>query len=148
MTRLILAVAFVLALPATATAQITVPQALQIAYAADPAAPCAGLVTIQWNPALTAEHLDGQAALVVQNGALRPYGCQITLNPALNREARDDGGRHRCDVIVHEVKHKAGYGHAASGVMKRTAGHWPPCHRGERKHHVHTRRHGNKFDSA
>lgn len=126
--RLALAVALVLALPATATAEITVPQALQIAYAADPAAPCVGFVTIQWDATLSARHRDGEAIMAVQNGTLSPIGCTIALNPRLNATAAEDGGEHRCDIIVHEVKHKAGYWDGQGGVMNMPGGTWPACH--------------------
>jgi hypothetical protein len=126
--RLALVVAGILALPTTATAQITVPKAFQIAYAADPQAPCVGFVTIQWDPMLASRHHDGEAAVIIQDGALRPFGCAISLDPQLNTTAADDGGEHRCDIIVHEVKHKAGYWDGQGGVMNMPGGTWPACH--------------------
>jgi hypothetical protein len=118
----------------------TVSQALRIAYRADPQAPCAGFVAVQWDATLGDRGRDGETLFYAADGKLRPLGCMIVLDPALNEHPA-----RRCDVIVHEVKHLAGYEHTRTGIMRPGTGRWPACHRWDRKHRV--KRHGNRFDS-
>jgi hypothetical protein len=122
--------------------QPTVQQALQIAYRADPQAACAGFVAIQWDKAVGLRGNDEEVRAWDVPGPIRPVGCFVTLDPALNKTLA-----RRCDVIVHGVKHLAGHRHTARGIMSLTAGKWPACHRWDHKHRVKTKRHGNRFDS-
>lgn len=112
-------------LPAQASAHPTVSQALQIAYAADPQAPCARYVSIRWDATLATRGIDGESTGRYFTGntpeAIR--GCIIALDPGLH----PDPDR-QCDVIVHEVKHLAGYSHTLTGIMQPTVGKWPACH--------------------
>lgn len=132
---LLLVFLLTLAAPAVAGAEITVPDALRIAYQADPQAPCAGHVNVTW---LAMPDFAGQVgeqflgagkgmrATDATDTAHVLLSCDIALNPALNTEP--DGGVHRCDVVVHEVKHLAGHEHAEGGVMTPTTGQWGACH--------------------
>lgn len=102
-----------LALPALADAHPTVQDSLRIAYAADPNAPCVGHVTILWDRTLALRNAEGMAY---------PGTCNIAIDPAIHNPD------HVCDLIVHEVKHLAGYEHTKTGIMAPNAGEWPACH--------------------
>lgn len=108
------AVLTALALPGVADAHMTVPDALRIAYAADPQAPCAGHVTVLWDATLDARGHDEEAYVGT---------CVITVNPQLK-----DAPERLCDVTVHGVKHLAGYQHTATGIMAPNGGEWSACH--------------------
>lgn len=122
----------------------TVAQSLDIAYRANPQAPCVGFVTVKWD----ALHGFGGVAngiAILPNGTWFLRGCWITLDPALNTDPAV-----RCDVIVHEVKHLAGYRHTATGVMAAVIGQWPACHQKSAKTRKATRTvklHRKTFDS-
>lgn len=108
------AVLTALAVPAVADAHRTVQDSLRIAYAADPRAPCVGRVTILWDRTLPARYAEEEAYVGT---------CTIAVDPDLL-----DNPDHVCDLIVHGVKHLAGYEHTRTGIMAVNAGEWPACH--------------------
>lgn len=108
------AVLTALMIPSVADAHPTVQDSLQIAYAADPNARCAGHVTVLWDATLDSRGHDEEAYVGT---------CVIAVNPQLK-----NAPQRLCDVIVHGVKHLAGYQHTTTGIMAPHGGEWPACH--------------------
>lgn len=104
------------------TAQAADP--FKIAAALYPSSPCAGRITVAFDPAVGARGRSEEAS--INNPALYPVVCVITFDPHHESEMTP---MNRCATFVHGAGHLAGLNHTPTGIMSENGAneYYEPC---------------------